>query len=63
MTTIRSCKSDPSLESEQRNVNQRFYEETLGMRVLIGRRSSPIFRRCLKVEKIVLEESPVCVRA
>ena len=58
MTTNQIVRVIPVLKVNNRNVNQRFYEETLGMKVLVEEGALLSLGDASKVEKIVLEESP-----
>ena len=65
MTANQIVRVIPVLKVNNRNVNQRFYEETLGMKVLVEEGALLSLGDASKVEKIVLEESPsmliVCI--
>ena len=58
MTTNQIVRVIQVLKVNNRNVNQRFYEETLGMKVLVEEGALLSLGDASKVEKIVLEESP-----
>lgn len=58
MTANQIVRVIPVLKVNNRNVNQRFYEETLGMKVLVEEGALLSLGDASKVEKIVLEESP-----
>ena len=57
MTANQIVRVIPVLKVNNRNVNQRFYEETLGMKVLVEEGALLSLGDASKVEKIVLEES------
>ena len=58
MTANQIVRVIPVLKVNNRNINQRFYEETLGMKVLVEEGALLSLGDASKVEKIVLEESP-----
>ena len=58
MTTNQIVRVIPVLKVNNRNVNQDFYEETLGMKVLVEEGALLSLGDASNVEKIVLEESP-----
>ena len=58
MTANQIVRVIPVFKVNNRNVNQRFYEETLGMKVLVEEGALLSLGDASKVEKIVLEESP-----
>ena len=58
MTANQIVRVIPVLKVNNRNVNQRFYEETLGMKVIVEEGALLSLGDASKVEKIVLEESP-----
>ena len=53
MTTNQIVRVIPVLKVNNRNVNQRFYEETLGMKVLVEEGALLSLGDASKVEKIV----------
>ena len=61
MTTNQIVRVIPVLKVNNRNVNQDFYEETLGMKVLVEEGALLSLGDASNVEKIVLEESPTAL--